>query len=398
MPREPLAPGEWGKITTKQVAEGTWRARTLWRDRSSGNIHDVSARGKSVAAAEKALKAKIMNNSVRSASATSGSLQLTRTSKLSELAAVWFEEARLDEKRSAGTVENYQKVYDKHLNKQMGNLRINEIGPARVHDLLSAQIDVGNMSIPKNCKIMLRGMMKLAVRLELKDTNPVTDSIPVARPKADPKALNQSDLRDLLVAAHERDSRVKPGRRSAPLLNILLMLLATGARIGEVLALRWVDVNLDGAPTASITTTLTYTDESGVHRSPDGRKNRKTLVVVLPTFAVRMLVQMRAEANPDSLTPIFPNAEGGWIAPNNIRRSLRQVRQDAGLPDWVTPHTLRRTVATRLSEAIGDEAAAAQLGHSAGSGTAVVRMHYVQPQEISPDVSHVLEQFDPEQF
>jgi hypothetical protein len=49
--------------------------------------------------------------------------------------------------------------------------------------------------------------------------------------------------------------------------------------------------------------------------------------------------------------PVFANHEGGWMSLTNMRRSLR-----AALPadlSWMTPHSLRRTVATVVRDARG---------------------------------------------
>ncbi len=46
-----------------------------------------------------------------------------------------------------------------------------------------------------------------------------------------------------------------------------------------------------------------------------------------------------------------------------MERRWREIRQDTEL-DWVSPHTFRKTVATLVSERVGADIAAQQLGHS----------------------------------
>jgi len=55
-------------------------------------------------------------------------------------------------------------------------------------------------------------------------------------------------------------------------------------------------------------------------------------------------------------------------------RVRRKVRADAGL-DWVTPHSIRMTVATLLDTRLSTKVAAAQLGHT---NIAMTERHYVQ--------------------
>jgi len=85
---------------------------------------------------------------------------------------------------------------------------------------------------------------------------------------------------------------------------------------------------------------------------------------------------------------IFPSPQGRLRDPNNTSGGLRQALDRAGHP-WVTSHTFRRTVATRLDEAglsarqIGDH-----LGHSRPSLTQDV---YVSRGTASPQAAAALQ-------
>ncbi|WP_435827018.1 tyrosine-type recombinase/integrase [Micrococcus luteus] len=69
---------------------------------------------------------------------------------------------------------------------------------------------------------------------------------------------------------------------------------------------------------------------------------------------------------------VFPSSTGTLRDPSNYRKQWRTAREAIGF-EWVTPHTFRKTVATRLADAEGLAAASAYLGHS---GEAVTRTHY----------------------
>ncbi len=85
---------------------------------------------------------------------------------------------------------------------------------------------------------------------------------------------------------------------------------------------------------------------------------------------------------------VFTNRDGSWVSLANMRRSLR-----AALPEdlkWVTPHSLRRTVATVVRDEHGPAIAQQQLSHAKLSTT---ETHYLQRQTRGPDVRATLDRF-----
>ncbi len=84
---------------------------------------------------------------------------------------------------------------------------------------------------------------------------------------------------------------------------------------------------------------------------------------------------------------LFATRNGTWVAPNNLRRSLRSALAGTDLT-WVTYHSLRRTEATRIERELGADAAARQLGHSR---TAVTLRHYVEQAHDAGDIRSVLQ-------
>lgn len=81
---------------------------------------------------------------------------------------------------------------------------------------------------------------------------------------------------------------------------------------------------------------------------------------------------------------------GACTSPANLRRSLRAAVAEAGLDFAVTPHTLRRTLATFLAREIGTRQAADQLGHT---DPAVTLAHYIRPEHRGPDARAAISSF-----
>jgi hypothetical protein len=58
-------------------------------------------------------------------------------------------------------------------------------------------------------------------------------------------------------------------------------------------------------------------------------------MLVLPRFAVGMLLARKLVAADNPNDAIFASRHGTWLSPNNVRRQWRQARADADL-EWVT--------------------------------------------------------------
>lgn len=160
-------------------------------------------------------------------------------------------------------------------------------------------------------------------------------------------------------------------------------MLGTSARLGEALAIRGGDVDLNAEqPTVTITGTIVYVRGRGFLRQPHPKHSKYWRTVTVPSFTVEALRERLAQAGDlDSEKTIFHTKQGTPLSPANVRRLWRSIRDTNAdlMPDGidltkVVPHTLRKTVATTLDEAAGTDLAAELLGHST---TAVTRAHYI---------------------
>ena len=71
-------------------------------------------------------------------------------------------------------------------------------------------------------------------------------------------------------------------------------------------------------------------------------KGNKVRYVFLPDFLIKHL-------NPQKKGYLFANHSGKLISVFGVREILRQRVKLAGIKKWVSPHTFRRTFATRLN-------------------------------------------------
>ncbi|NOJ61007.1 site-specific integrase [Arthrobacter sp. 260] len=217
---------------------------------------------------------------------------------------------------------------------------------------------------------------------EVLSYNPVRNIKPLPKRKVKPKALNEPSLGEVRSAV--RSWRNQPGTFVPPndgtLADIVDVMLATGTRIGEVLALRWNDVDLvSSVPTVSITGTLIEPRHGPKYRQPVPKSEGSIRKIPLPQFAVSVLLRRRACSPPkNTVDAVFWSQNGTFMQPSSVRRSLRSALNAAGVEfDFkVTPHTFRKTVATLLAREAGKGAARSVIGHSKEETT---DQYYIEP-------------------
>jgi len=336
-----------------------------------------------------------------------------------ELGEYWrrrrLEEARAPatgEPRSGGdggvslqTVAGYQAALSQVINPRLGGLRLIEARAGVVDEALARVDHAGRTT--RVARSVLGQMFALAVRHDALTSNPMREVRPSPRRRRAVKALSVEQARDLLrltrshqdgVARDERGLMLGGARRTTDLHDVVLLLLGTGMRIGEALALRCRDFDLHaGVPCVRVAATLVEPRRdaasgqvfvAGLHRQPI-TKTGTARTIALPCAAVEMLNQHRARmVGEHDRQPVFAReGGGGWLWPNNVRTKLRGVL--AGTPlATVSPHTLRRTVGTLVAHSAGLDAARDILGHRDPSVTA---RHYIADTGRVIDVRHTLD-------
>jgi integrase len=378
MPRPPLPLGAYGTINTWQ--EGArWIARTQFRD-YDGVVRPVKRSGKSKAAALRSLRLALVDRQTP-VSAT----EVRRDDKVSTVADKWFTELErlVDEgKRSPGTLSTYGSIYKEHLQAAVGDLRVREVTTPVADRVLSA-IKQETTSGARTAKTVLSGIMKYAARHGAVTYNPVREVARIdSEPARPPRALTAEERAQWLTAL-EADEKAK----TWDLPDLTRMMLATGCRVGETLAIGWSEVDLDAA-TVDVCWRLVRRKGHGLLRLPSTKSGRKgERLVPLPNWAVDMLRERRERIG-DGVEPVFPDSLGGWRDPSNVRRVWREVRNDVEMDGLVT-HMLRKTVASFLDDAdVSTRKISDQLGHAKVSMT---QDHYLGRRLTDRQTADVLE-------
>jgi integrase len=213
-----------------------------------------------------------------------------------------------------------------------------------------------------------------AIRWGLVTSNPVAQSEPPVPRRHTGTALTPAQLKLLIEAAS--------GCWCLP--AFLELSAATGARRGEVLALRWSDIEGDAV---LITRSLSQTRAGLAFKET---KNRKTRPVVLPESAIAALKIHRATQNAyreqfrtaykSDLDLIFAEPNGTPLRPDSISSSVSALfkRLKIPKPKGAALHLLRHSHGSHLL-ASGMElpAVSERLGHSSVVVTATVYSHRI---------------------
>lgn len=377
MARPPLPVGTWGSIRRTESADGRYVARCRFRD-FDGRTRIVEAWGKTGAEAERRLKSALVDRA-----APAGD-DITANTRLSALALVWLRE--IDESsRASNTKRRYHEVVDLYVSPGVGGLQVREATVSAMDRFLRTTREQKGAATAKLCKSVLSGMLGLAARNGATASNALRDVVTAPVVHKPVRALTTLEAQSLRSSIRADTKAVH-----ADLPDLVDMLLGTGARIGEVLAVRWPDIDLMAVrPTLTIAGTVIRIKGEGltIQEHPKSKTSRRRLT--LPPWLVTTLLhrQIHASANPWDV--VFPSSAGTLRDATNVNDQWRKARGRAGF-DWVTPHTFRKSVATLLA-ATDLRGASSQLGHS---GTEVTNRHYVVKTGEGPDVRLQLTAFD----
>jgi integrase len=209
-------------------------------------------------------------------------------------------------------------------------------------------------------RAIVGGVMQQAVLHQAVATNPVRNleriESPKGHKKAPPRGLTAEERRRLLAYVDTDKAAIR-----ADMPELIRFALGSGLRIGEICAVRWMDLDLDGIPVVSETDmrlvpvvavrqNVYPVKGKGLVVHDDGKTSMALRIVPLPQFVVTLL-RTRLHEDDDPTLPVFASAsrdgQPTYRWPSNVRRSVRAVREKVDL-GWMTPHTWRRTFATVL--------------------------------------------------
>lgn len=247
----------------------------------------------------------------------------------------------------------------------------------------------------RKCRSLVKQVLDYAIRMGAIDgINTAERTTAPPKTKTQPRALTVTEIHTprQAVRAWRADPEGRRGPAPSPNLPALVdLLLGSGMRIGEAVALRWGDVHLDSTPggvsTVSVVATMVQVGYREV-RQEITKSERGMRTITVPPFTADALRTLRPQ-DPDPQDPVFITRAGTHWQTQNARRSLNRALEAAGLDRRsVHPHLLRSTVATTLKTSGHDVATAAAV---LGNTEAVTAAHYIERVHTAPDVLDALQ-------
>jgi integrase len=260
------------------------------------------------------------------------------------------------------THRSYSEIARLHIIPTLGKVPIARLSPVQVQSLLNAKLAAGTS--PRRVQ-MIHGILRTALgraykwQLVSQNVAKLADPPRVTRPQVTP--LKPSEAMRLLAVAEGH-----------PHEHLYAFMLATGLRVGEALALRWQDVDLEEQRFRVRHTLLRPRGGGWEFGQPKSSSGRRTIPLVAPALRAlrsqrRRIAELRLVAGPrwEDHDLVFPSNVGTPISGTNVLHEFKHVLARAGLPTTFRLHDLRHSMAT-YALAAGVPARAVQdlLGHA----------------------------------
>ena len=347
-----------GEGNIRKRSDGRWEGRyTAGHDPVTGKRITKNVLGKTQAEVREKLR--------RTIEETRG-LDVARAGEYTtgQWLEVWFNDYAMLKVRPSSH-QTYRGYLDHHIKPYIGNIPLTKLSSLDLQRLYKKLLSDGRVDrieskkqpkglsakTVRNIHQIISSALKLAVEQKLIARNPAEGC---ALPKVERKEMQTLPVEQLTSFLREA--------KESGVYEMYYIDLATGLRRGELLGLKWSDIDLEKGD-------LRVQRQIGringkIIEMPLKTKNAyRTLP--LSTEAIDVLMQQRRKTGNSEW--VFPSPTGGPMSPDSVLHMLHRVLKRAGLPK-VRFHDLRHTFATlALQNGVDVKTVSGMLGHfSAG--------------------------------
>ena len=347
-----------GEGNIRKRKDGRWEGRyTVGHDPETGKAIIKNVLGKTQAEVKEKLKKAIGEN-------VGIDYGRAKTYTVGNWLEVWYENyAKI--KMRPSTYLTYHGYIENHIKPQLGKIPLNDLTTLHLQQFYKKLLAEGRVErieaqkqpkglstkTVRNIHQMIGSAYNLAIEQRLVTKNPTQGC---ALPKVEHKEMKTLTADQLSAFFQEaRDSGVY---------ELYYLDLATGLRRGELLGLKWTDVDLDRG-VLKIQRAISRQNGKVVEAPLKTKNAYRTLP--LSADAIDVLMQQRRKTGNSEW--VFPSPTGGPMSPDSVLHMLQRVLKRAGLPK-VRFHDLRHTFATlALQNGVDIKTVSGMLGHfSAG--------------------------------
>ncbi len=346
-----------GEGNIRKRKDGRWEGRyTAGRDPESGKVIYKNVLGKTQAEVKEKLARAIEDNK---------GLDIVKAGQytVGQWMDVWYENyAKIKVRPSSH--KTYKGYIENHIKPSIGKIPLSKLTTLEVQALYRKLLTSGRVErteskqqpkglsakTVRNINQVISSAMELAKSQKLISSNP-TDGC--ALPKVEHQEMKTLTADQL--AAFFREAK------SSGVFEMYYMELATGLRRGELLGLKWEDINLETG-TIQIKRQVARINGEVVEAPLKTKNSYRTLSI--GADAIEILREQRGKVFGEY---VFPSPNGGPISPDSVLHMLHRVLERAGLPK-IRFHDLRHTFSTlALQNGVDIKTVSGMLGHySAG--------------------------------
>src|SRR5215210_5866392 len=239
--------------------------------------------------------------------------------KLREYLSRWLEDSVKDTVRNT-TYERYEQISRTHIIPMLGDVKLKGLSSTHVRGLYKEKLQTLSPRTVQYIHVTLHKALKQAVNDGLIPRN-ATEAVK-------PPQIRQEEIRPLMP---EQVNALLSAARGDRLEALYVLAIHTGLRQGELLGLKWEDVDLEGG-TLQVRRTLSETRTGHIFEAPKNGKGRN---IKLTASAVDALKQHKATQNAERLKAgptwednglIFPSQRGTTMNAKNLTaRSFKPI-------------------------------------------------------------------------
>lgn len=287
-----------------------------------------------------------------------GNLATGPQRKLKDYLEDWLENVHKSKLR-LGTYVNYKKLIE-YIVADLGDIWLQKLTSQRVQAFYTRKLEEKLSSkVVREIHGVLHLALDNAVHWGMVPRN-VCDLV------TPPRIVSREVVPLTIEQAHILMNHVRGHRLEV----LLAMAVVTGMRRGELLALRWPDIDFERGRLLilhSVDFLAGYGYVEGKPKTAAGKRK-----VSLPLFLLEMLKQHREQQweqrqavdDWEDRDLVFPNLKGGYLHPNHLGELFRKLLKEAGLPS-MRFHDLRHSAATiLLAKRVNIKVVSELLGHS----------------------------------
>ena len=358
------------------------RRGNSWELRAYVGVEPTTGRAKYLTRTFRGGKREADEALARFVTEVSGGGHAAKDTTLSELIRRWIDLVRED--LSPSTVRGYERIIRCYIESDIGRVSLAKLRTDQLDRFYSKLRDQGGQdggplspATIRQTHAVIRRALNQGMRWGWIAANPATLARP---PRVRTPALHPPEPEGVLRLIAEAENA------DPDLACFLLLAATTGARRGELCALRWSDLD---KKTGALTISRSIVESQGSTLIEKDTKTHSSRRIALDSGSIDALAgqrdrcQRRAKSCGATLTEsahvfsVDPDGGRPWV-PNEVTKQFIRIRRAVGL-DSVRLHDLRHFTATRLlSEGVPVRTVSGRLGHANAATTLGVYAHFVE--------------------